>query len=210
MNSKLIRTTAVSLGLATILTFTAVAPSFASTHKSGKDHSSIKAESKGKSHSKVKHAPSSDHSAVVSVSVPFTVTNVPVNYADAQTLAHKLVFKVVKLAADATEAPATAPVDTSKKDEGHSNAIENDATFVLANSTLTGELRIRADKVAGVSNYAIYPMIAADSVTGLASQAGTPVFVSVTTAADLTASVTVQSGPVTLDLALNTGTLVVI
>ena len=101
--SVVVTTTAVSLGLATILTISAVAPSYAKTHKStGSAFSSSSTAAPTASDGATKVAPAT-------VSVNFTVTNVPTSYTDAATAAKHLLFKVVPLAADATSAPATPP-----------------------------------------------------------------------------------------------------
>lgn len=145
------------------------------------------------------------------VTQAFTVTNVPAIYTSAAELRKVVDFKVVVLPADATEAPAVAP-RVSK--EGRDRAVKNlfdpsrqvmDA--VLTDATLSGNITLKAARTAGVTNLGIYPIVRADKKTGLAAQAGTPVFVIRTTAADGTVSLSGLSGPVTIDLGLNTGTI---
>ncbi len=193
------KTTAVTLGLATIITLGAVSPSLA---KGGDNRGSASISA-------------NDDSALRSAPLAFSVTNVPANYTDAKSVGKQLVFKVVELAADATTAPATPPVTANSgkgkgKEKGKGDGIkinDDNATLVLTGNTLTGQLNIRALKTAGFKNYGVYPMVAADSRTGLAAQTGTPVFVTATTAADGTVSLSNQSGAVSIDLALNTGTI---
>lgn len=193
------KTTAVTLGLATIITLGAVSPSLA---KGGDNRGSASISA-------------NDDSALRSAPLAFSVTNVPAIYTDAKSVGKQLVFKVVELAADATTAPATPPVTANSgkgkgKEKGKGDGIkinDDNATLVLTGNTLTGQLNIRALKTAGFKNYGVYPMVAADSRTGLAAQTGTPVFVTATTAADGTVSLSNQSGAVSIDLALNTGTI---
>lgn len=193
------KTTAVTLGLATVITLGAVSPSLA---KGGDNRGSASISA-------------NDDSALRSAPLAFSVTNVPAIYTDAKSVGKQLVFKVVELAADATTAPATPPVTANSgkgkgKEKGKGDGIkinDDNATLVLTGNTLTGQLNIRALKTAGFKNYGVYPMVAADSRTGLAAQTGTPVFVTATTAADGTVSLSNQSGAVSIDLALNTGTI---
>ena len=210
--SVLFTTTAVTVGLATVLTMGAIAPANAKGSESGKGSGS--AFSASSSSSKVE-----DHgsSSKLSAAVDFTVTGVPANYTTVQEIASQLVFKIVPLPADATSAPAAAPAASSGKSKGKSDskgsgkdlgkeAFKGNTTLALNAGTLTGKLQLRASKTAGVQNYGVYPMIAADARTGLAAQSGNAVFVVVTTAADGTISFT-QSEAITVDLAANTGTL---
>lgn len=189
------KTTAVTLGLATVITLGAVTPSLAKGDKGSASFSV------------------SSNSAVASTPLAFSLTNIPAIYTDAKSIAKQLVIKVVELPADATVAPATPPATTGKsksKEKGKGDGIkvgDDNTTLLLTGTTLTGQINLRGPKTAGIQNYAIYPMVAADSRTGLAAQAGTPVFVTATTAADGTVSLSNQSGAVTVDLALNTGTI---
>jgi hypothetical protein len=109
MNKKSVvfTTTAVSLGLATVLTLSAVAPSMAATsHKNTKSVSSTAKSAKtGASFSVTQDARKF-------TTVNFKISNVPSTITDAATAAKLLVVKVVPLATDATSAPATAPVPT--------------------------------------------------------------------------------------------------
>ena len=68
----------------------------------------------------------------------------------------------------------------------------------LVNGVLTGTLQLPGAPVAGAQKFAVYLSIAADSSNGIAAQSATPVMVTVTTAADLTPSVTANTGNVTL------------
>ena len=271
MNKKSVvfTTTAVSLGLATVLTLSAVAPSMAATsHKTTKSVSSTTKSSK----SATGTAFSATQDARKFTSVNFTITNVPSTITDAATAAKLLVVKVVPLAADATSAPATAPVPSfSGKTAdvragapafGNGHAPDNDgdgpaahgaggwtpgstsdaratapnfsptgdtrgnhfgfgrghghggprdgfggprgprgmqlSNLTLANGVLSGTIQIPGDEVANVQKWGVYLSIAADSANGIAAQSATPVMVTVTTAADLTATVTATSGDVAL------------
>lgn len=213
--SVLFSTTAVTVGLATVLTMGAISPASAKGEGSGKGSDSSFSATATTGTAKVEDSGSSSK---LSAAVDFSVTGVPANYTSVQDLASQLVFKIVALPADATTAPATAPASTGKSSgKGKSdnkgsgkdlskNLFKENTTLALSAGTLTGKLQLRASKTAGVANYGVYPMIAADARTGLAAQSGTPVFVVVTTAADGTVSFT-QSAPITVDLAANTGTL---
>jgi len=102
-----VTTTAVSLGVATLLTMSAVAPASAKSHStSGSSFSSASL----KAASTDTATPAATPTAPKFATVNFTVTGVPAAYTDAATAAKHLVFKVVPLAADATSAPATPPV----------------------------------------------------------------------------------------------------
>lgn len=202
MNKKLIaKSVAVTAGLATVISLAAVSPSLA---KGGHGRG-------GDSHSNSQQFSANDNSNVNTAALNFTVTNVPAIYSDAAQLGKVVLFKIVPLAADATEAPATPPALTGEGNKRKGKA-RNLASFhsenapVLANGTLSGSILIKAAAAAGVSNFAIYPIVRADASTGLAAQTGTPVFVVRTTSADLTVTLT-QSVPLTIDLAQNTGTI---
>ena len=91
-------------------------------------------------------------------------------------------------------APAGAPAFGG---HGHGMQISN---LTLTNGVLTGTIQIPGDEVANVQNWGIYLSIAADSTNGIAAQTGTPVMVTVTTAADLSASVTATTGDIVLNL----------
>jgi len=124
--SVVVTTTAVSLGLATILTVGAVAPSYAKTLKAtGNAFSSSSTAAPTASGKSTKVAPAT-------VSVNFTVTNVPTSYTDAATAAKHLLFKVVPLAADATSAPATPPAPAFGA-KGAKGAPDNDGDGPGAN-----------------------------------------------------------------------------
>jgi len=124
--SAVVTTTAVSLGLATILTISAVAPSYAKSHKTtGSAFSSSSTAAPTASGSSTRVAPAT-------VSVNFTVTNVPAAYTDAATAAKHLLFKVVPLAADATSAPATPPAPAFGA-KGPKGAPDNDGDGPGAN-----------------------------------------------------------------------------
>ena len=284
--SVLFTTTAATLGLATVLTFAAVSPSMAKSSK----HSNAGANSATVKTGGTSFGPgavSGDvHVAPKTTALTITLTNVPSVYTDAAALGKKLIVKVVPLAADATSAPATAPVPTfGGKPEsgdvrpappagapafgkGHGKhgqadhdgdfvvntgdvrpappvgapapgtaptfgAPDNDgdgpgfgggkhhggpgrggfgpfgqaSTFTLSGNTLTGQIQIPAAPVAGTQNFAVYISIAADGSTGLAAQSGTPVFVVATTDSSGNVTLSNASGPVTIDLSKNTGTL---
>lgn len=135
----LVTTTAVSLGLATILTVSAVAPSFAATHKTTGSAFSSSSTASGTNNGSTKVAPAT-------VSVNFTVTNVPSAYTTAAAAAKNLLFKVVPLASDATSAPATAPVpsfgakgapDNDGDGPGHGGAWTPSGTSTTAPTTGT-------------------------------------------------------------------------
>ncbi len=110
--SVLFTTTAATLGLATVLTFAAVSPSMAKSSKhSNTGSNSATVKSAGASFGP--GAVSGDvHVAPKTTALTITLTNVPSVYTDAAALGKKLIVKVVPLAADATSAPATAPVPT--------------------------------------------------------------------------------------------------
>ena len=141
----------------------------------------------------------------------FTVTSVPAIISNASQIASKIVFKVIPLPADATEAPATPPALTreQKKFDGKFGlGSANSNALTLADATLSGAIKIRGLKSgAGVQNFAVYPYLAADNRSGLEAQTGTPVFLIATTASDGTVTLSGQSGDLTLDLSLNTGTI---
>ena len=195
---------AVTAGLATVLTLTAGVPALAKS----------KGESKGASHSN-----SQQHGSVATAAQAFTATNVPAIYGSAKELHEVVIFKVVALPADATVAPAVLPAEPVKgKAKGHgkpkgepmrnlARPSEANPPATLSNGTLSGNLYIKAGREAGVTNFGIYPMVRADKKTGLAAQSGTPVFVARTTAADGSVTLSGQSGALTLDLGLNTGTI---
>jgi hypothetical protein len=109
MNKKSVvfSTTAVSLGLATVLTLSAVAPSMAAT-----SHKTTKSVSSSTKSTKTGVAFSATQDARKFTTVNFKISNVPSTITDAATAAKLLVVKVVPLASDATSAPATAPVPT--------------------------------------------------------------------------------------------------
>lgn len=110
--SVLFTTTAATLGLATVLTFAAVSPSMAKSSKhSNTGSNSATVKTAGASFGP--GAVSTDvHVAPKTTALTITLTNVPSVYTDAAALGKKLIVKVVPLAADATSAPATAPVPT--------------------------------------------------------------------------------------------------
>jgi hypothetical protein len=212
--SVVVTTTAVSLGLATILTVSAVAPSYAKSHKTtGSAFSSSSTAAPTASDSSAKVAPAT-------VSVNFTVTNVPTSYTDAATAAKHLLFKVVPLAADATSAPATPPAPAFGA-KGAKGAPDNDgdgpgrfgggdghgrghghgkgrfgpgkggfgpgtmfSNLTLSNGTLSGTITIPAGRTAGVQKIGVYPYFAADSANNVAAKSGTPVMLTITTVAD--------------------------
>ena len=200
---------ATAAGLATVIALSAAAaPALAKgNHNSNSgSHSSSHSNSASASHSS---KPLKGKAQTVAQA--FTVTNVPAIYSAAAELRKVVDFKVVVLPADATVAPAVAP---SVSKEGRSRAVKNlfdpshqSMAAVLADSTLSGNIVLKAARTAGVTNLAIYPIVRADAKTGLAAQTGTPVFVIRTTAADGTVSLSGLSGPVTIDLGLNTGTI---
>ena len=70
----------------------------------------------------------------------------------------------------------------------------------LSNGVLTGTIQIPGDEVANVQKWGVYLNIAADSANGIAAQSATPILVTVTTAADLTPTVTATSGDIVLAL----------
>ena len=72
------------------------------------------------------------------------------------------------------------------------------SNLTLSNGVLTGTIQIPGDEVAGVQKFGVYLSIAADSTNGITAQTATPVLVTVTTAADLTATVTATSGDIAL------------
>jgi hypothetical protein len=212
--SVVVTTTAVSLGLATILTVSAVAPSYAKSHKTtGSTFSSSSTAAPTASYSSAKFAPAT-------VSVNFTVTNVPTSYTDTATAAKHLLFKVVPLAADATSAPATPPAPAFGA-KGAKGAPDNDgdgpgrfgggdghgrghghgkggfgpgkggfgpgtmfSNLTLSNGTLSGTITIPAGRTAGVQKIGVYPYFAADSANNVAAKSGTPVMLTITTVAD--------------------------
>ncbi|MEO0024735.1 MAG: hypothetical protein RL196_1176 [Actinomycetota bacterium] len=149
--------------------------------------------------------------SVKTASLPFTVTNLPAIISNPSQLASKLVFKVIPLPADATEAPATPPAlsrEQKKFDGKFGFSADNQSTLTIVDSTLSGAIKIRGLKSgAGVQNFAVYAYLAADNRSGLEAQASTPVFVTATTASDGTVTLSGQSGELTLDLSLNTGTI---
>jgi hypothetical protein len=110
-------TTVATIGLATVLTLSAVAPSqAATTHKSAASKSaSVKSAKSLKAHKSGsgKKAPKVANDNRQFTSVNFTVNNVPSTITDANVAAQLLVAKVVPLAADATSAPETAPLPTA-------------------------------------------------------------------------------------------------
>ena len=102
-----VTTTAVSLGVATLLTISSMAPAMAKTHNtSGSSFSS----SSSRTGANGTPTPGATPVAPKFTTVNFTVTGVPAAYTDAATAASHIVFKVVPVAADATSAPATPPV----------------------------------------------------------------------------------------------------
>jgi len=267
--SVVFATTAATIGLATVLTLTAVVPSEAKTLN--RSHVTKSASVK---HSSVRTKSGISFGAQQAdrqfTTVNFTVNNVPSTITDAATAAKLLVVKVVPLAADATSAPATAPLPTAPsasngapsfgghKGHGHGHndgaaggaggswsptgttgstapsAPDNDgdgpqagsapagaptgaptgapafdghkghgmqlSNLSLVNGVLTGTIQIPGDETANVENWGIYLSIAADSTNGIVAQTGTPVMVTVTTAADLSATVTATTGDVVLTL----------
>jgi hypothetical protein len=227
-----VNTTAVSLGVATLLTVSAIAPAMAKSHTtSGSSFSSSSLKSATTTGTAT---PAPTAAAPKFATVNFTVTGVPSAYTDAATAAKHLVFKVVPLAADATSAPATPPVPPFGKGGkgapagaptgapaaptsatgapsfggdndgdgpgagfghggkgrgpgfGHGPQITN---LVLSNGTLTGTISVPAGRTAGVEKFAVYPTVVADSANNVAAKTGTPVLLTVTTAADGTATV---------------------
>ena len=107
-------TTVATIGLATVLALSAVAPSqAATTHKSAASGSTSVKSAKGvKSHKSGSGTKTAKDNRQFT-SVNFTVNNVPSSITDANTAAQLLVAKVVPLAADATSAPDTAPLPTA-------------------------------------------------------------------------------------------------
>ena len=150
-------------------------------------------------------------SPVQTADLGFTVTGVPAIITEPGQLAGKLVFKVIPLPADATSAPATPPAlsrEQNKFDGKFKLGLGNSNPLTLNGTTLSGAIKIRGLKSgAGIQNLAVYPFLAADNRSGLAAQAGAPVFVIATTAVDGSVSLSGQSGDLTLDLTLNTGTI---
>jgi len=193
----------------------ATTPAFAKGNdKSSKSNVLVQEVRKGGKALKVGQAveQGNEHSASVKTAdLAFTVTGVPAIITNPAQIASKLVFKVIPLAADATSAPATPPTLTNEQNKfdgkfrlgsGNSNVL------TMVGNTISGSIKIRGLKSgAGVQNLAVYPFLAADNRSGLAAQAGTPVFVIATTATDGTVSLSGQSGDLTLDLTQNTGTI---
>lgn len=228
--STVISASAATIGLATILTFAAVAPSEA---KSLKQHAAGKSYSAPQKLGHGKHDRGQQEAARQFTSVNFTVSNIPATITDANEAAKLLVVKVAPLAADATAAPETAPVppkghgprfdgtnppapeqtaptppagDSGKKlgfekgrMHGHGPKMML-SNLVLSNGVLTGTIELPGAPVAGVQNFGVYLSIAADSANGIVAQNATPVMVTVTTAADLSVSVTATTGDVAISL----------
>jgi hypothetical protein len=90
-----------------------------------------------------------------------------------------------------------AGVDGGKPGRGHGMKFAN---LSLVNGVLTGTIEIPSDETANVQNWGIYLSIAADSTNGIVAQSSTPVMVTVTTASDLTATVTAATGDVVITL----------
>jgi len=295
--SVVLTTTAATIGLATVLTLSAVAPSMAKTsgHSNTTKSASVKSASSNGNQGGVSFRNTQDTRK--STSVNFTISNVPSSITDAATAAKLLVVKVVPLAADATSAPATAPLPTPPAGQtgtgsgttgapqfggpgghhhGHSDndgnggqggqggwtpssangttgttgtttgttgstpstsaapttgtaptfgngqGPDNDgdgpghghgpkggfggprgmkiSNLTLTNGVLTGTIELPGAPVAGTQKFGVYLNIAADSANGIVAQSATPVMVTVTTAADLTPTVTATTGNVTLAL----------
>jgi len=74
------------------------------------------------------------------------------------------------------------------------------SNLTLTNGVLTGTIQIPGDEIANVQNWGIYLSIAADSTNGIVAQSADPVMVTVTTAADLSATVTATTGDIVLNL----------
>ena len=149
--------------------------------------------------------------AVQTADLAFTVTGVPAIITDPAQIAGNIVFKVVPLPADATSAPTTPPTlaPMPHKYEGrYKFGSRNTSPLTLNAGTISGAIKIRGLRSgAGIQNLAVYPFLAADNRSGLAAQTGTAVFVEATTATDGTVTLSGQSGALTLDLSLNTGTI---
>jgi|GEM_PF-1283004 len=207
---------ATTLGVVTVLSLSvATTPAFAKGNdKSSKSHSLVQEVRKGGKALKLGVAVEQGNEHGISVKtadLAFTVTGVPAIITNPSQIASKIVFKVIPLPADATTAPATPPALTNEQNKfdgkfklgsGNSNALTQVGT------TISGSIKIRGLKSgAGVQNLAVYPYLAADNRSGLAAQTGTPVFVIATTAADGSVTLSGQSGDLTLDLSLNTGTI---
>jgi len=255
--SVVLTTTAASIGLATVLTLSAVAPSMAKTSSHSTTTTTKSAAAKTSSSGNQGGVSfSTTQDARKFTSVNFTVSNVPSTITDAATAAKLLVVKVVPLAADATSAPATAPLPAGRMGDDHGawtpsgtttgttptpsatpSASATPATgtaptfgdndgdgpqagqggrghgkghgkgprggmqisnLTLTNGVLTGTIQLPGDEVAGVQKFGIYLNIAASTPDGITAQNATPVMVTVTTAADLTPTVTATTGAVTL------------
>ena len=95
--SVALTTTAASIGLATALTLSAVAPSMAKTSS----HTNTATSSSAKSATGTGLSFGTTADARKFTSVNFTITNVPSTITDAATVAKLLVVKVAPLAADA-------------------------------------------------------------------------------------------------------------
>jgi len=144
--SVLFSTTAVTVGLATVLTMGAISPASAKGEGSGKGSDSSFSATATTGTAKVEDSGSSSK---LSAAVDFSVTGVPANYTSVQDLASQLVFKIVALPADATTAPATAPASTGKSSgKGKSdnkgsgkdlskNLFKENTTLALSAGTLT-------------------------------------------------------------------------
>jgi hypothetical protein len=74
------------------------------------------------------------------------------------------------------------------------------SNLTLSNGTLTGTITLLGGEAAGTQKLGVYLSVAASSANGIAAQNATPVMVTVTTAADLTPTVTATSAPITLAL----------
>ncbi len=207
---------AVTAGLATVLTLTAGVPALAKSKGESKDasHSNSQqhvAKPKAASKPKADHPAHPVAASIATATQAFTVTNVPAIFTSAEELGRVVNFKVVSLPEEATAAPAVLPAEPRKGEakgmKGLVDPSDKNEPAVLATGTLSGNLYIKAGREAGVTNLGIYPMARADAKTGLAAQSGTPVFVVRTTAADGSVTLSGQSGALTLDLGLNTGTI---
>jgi hypothetical protein len=65
---------------------------------------------------------------------------------------------------------------------------------------LTGTIQLPGDEVAGSQKFGIYLSVAASSANNIAAQSATPVMVTVTTASDLTPTVSASTGSVAITL----------
>ncbi|MEN9714929.1 MAG: hypothetical protein RJA35_396, partial [Actinomycetota bacterium] len=97
--SVILSTTAAGLGLATVLTFAAAAPSFAKTANHSTTTKSAGSSSSG-NQGGISFGTTAD--ARKTTTVNFTITNVPTSITSAADAAKLVVVKIAPLAADAT------------------------------------------------------------------------------------------------------------